>query len=68
MNIIVNARVMEFFKPRISYEEVVELAKMNGTPSMIWRNREGRSGIMAPGDVVTTGEGMVFNVDHTGNA
>lgn len=52
----------------LTYEQVVELADMTGTPSVTFKHR-GSSGIMSPGGMsLVAQEEMVFNACHTGNA
>jgi hypothetical protein len=50
-----------------SYESIVALAEMSGTPSMtLKRGRNGR--MWHPGTLEEVLDGDVFNVCHTGNA
>lgn len=57
----------------LSYEDVVFLAEMTGTPSVMWRVSKASgglaSGTMHPGSFnIAPSDGLVFNVAHTGNA
>lgn len=73
IEITINGRRHVVGGSAISYEQVVQLAGEQGTPSMTqyWRGghakgREGR--ILSPGQSVPLDDGLVFCAVHTGNA
>lgn len=70
--ITINGEKTLWAAPEISYEQLVELAGMKGTPSAMYEGpRHGdsqRSGIMHPGKIVAVEDGMHFSVAHTNNA
>ena len=71
MNIIVNGRPVTISGNMLSYGELLLLAGLTGTPSVMWSLRDGGeplNGTVLPGDLFHVGDGMVFNVVHTGNA
>jgi len=73
MRIIVNGFAVYFEPACISYQEIVELAGLTGTPSVTYSSkRDGdvrREGTMHAGcSPVLLTDVMVFNVVHTGGA
>jgi hypothetical protein len=71
--ITVNDRLVEFEPISISYEEVVALSGLTGTPSVTYcSKRDGdirRQGTMYMGcSPVLVTDAMTFNVVHTGGA
>lgn len=73
MKIIVNGRLVDFESVCISYEEVIALAGLIGTPSVTYcSKRDGdvrREGTMYTGcSPVLVSDVMTFNVAHTGGA
>lgn len=72
MKIIVNCRDHEIEEPRLTYEDVVRLAKQSMGASVMYSGpRRGdmrRSGILAHGESVLVEDGMIFDAVHTGNA
>jgi hypothetical protein len=72
-HIIVNGSPFAIYVSWVTYEYIVQLALMRGTPSMTrdWTPecKHGRDGrIVHPGDRIDLESGMVFTVAHTGNA
>ncbi len=69
-NITINGKKVQVDLPNLSYEEVVKLAGMEGTPSMTYFVRMTRSisGSLTPGGSVNLHDDMSFNVCHTGSA
>lgn len=72
MKIFVNGQQKEVSPVRISYDEVVNLARPNTKNAytlftVTWHTKD-RHGSMMPGDMVTLEEGMRFDVTHTGGA
>lgn len=73
MKIMVNGCLVDFEPVCISYEEIVALAGLTGTPSVTYcSKRDGdvrREGTMYTGcSPVLVTDVMVFNVSHTGGA
>lgn len=76
MKININSKEVEITETTLSYERIVELAGMQGNPSMMYRMKNtmgDRSvyaeGILAPGEVVKeVWEGARFTVCHTNRA
>lgn len=73
MKIVVNGNLVEFEPAYISYEEIVALAGLTGTPSVTYRSkRDGdvrREGTMYTGcSPVLLTDVMTFSVVHTGGA
>lgn len=74
VNIIVNGKTIPTVRreiPSLTYEEIVKIAGMTGTPSMTWRIRRSETntgGILSPGDRIPVQDGLVLNAYHTGNA
>lgn len=71
--IAVNGRLIEFEPTHISYEEIIAIAGMTGTPSVTYcSKRDGdtrRQGTMYTGcSPVLITDAMVFDVVHTGGA
>lgn len=66
--IVVNGRKHRIDADAISYAAVVELAGKTGTPTVTWREKSGRGGVLAAGDGVLIEDGMIFNVAHTDSA
>lgn len=71
ITIVVNGLQLKVTKPTLTYETIVEVAGLKGTPSCTYSG-EGQvyrlQGILAPGESVKLVEGMVFSVAHTNNA
>jgi hypothetical protein len=65
--ILINGRQYDTKAQVISYDELVKLAKLEGHPTVTWRMKCGHSGILAPGEQVTTIGEVVINVCHTDN-
>lgn len=66
--LIINGQTLNSWRHEVSYEEIVKLAGMSGTPTMTC-SQTGKDGFtMTPGMVVRTGREMIFNVAHTGSA
>jgi FKBP-type peptidyl-prolyl cis-trans isomerase len=73
MKITINGDAHETTAETLTYEDVVKLAGMTGTPSVMWRVKNATgglsNGIMHTGSyAIVPSEGLVFNVAHTGNA
>ena len=73
VKITVNGELVDFAPVTITYEEVVALAGLTGTPSVAYcSKRDGdtrRSGTMYMGcPPVLVADAMVFNAIHTGAA
>ncbi len=73
MKITINGTQVEIDAETLTYEDVVRLAGMSGTPSIMWRVRNASgglsSGLMHTASCgIVPSEGLVFNVSHTGNA
>lgn len=72
MKITINGDAHETTAATLTYEDVVKLAGMTGTPSVMWKARgpAGEStGIMHTGSYsIVPSDGLSFNVAHTGNA
>lgn len=73
MNISINGKSFTVVGSAISYEKVVELAGLKGSPSVVYHApRQGdlhRDGIMHPGCApVLLEESLRFECVHTGNA
>lgn len=70
--IIVNGRPVGYREPVLTYEAIVALAGLQGTPSCVWRYRGQpagqREGILHPGQGVHVRAGMVIDCMHTGAA
>jgi hypothetical protein len=72
--LLVNGKKMRVELTQLTYEQVLSLAGMTGTPSVVYRWRAtlgdvSRQGTMWPGcEPVHLGDGMIFNVAHTGGA
>lgn len=75
MKITINGKVWTLFQhnDKLSYERVVEHARMKGYPTVTYRGPKNgdtqRQGEMHVGCAdVALEDGMAFNVVHTGNA
>lgn len=71
VEVFINGRSVEICAADVTYEQIAGLAGKTGTPSMTWRLRndpENRDGILSPGGRLPLREGLVFNVQHTGDA
>jgi len=66
--LLINGRQHDTKAQVLSYDELVELAGLTGFPSVTWRMKCGHSGILAPGEQVTTIGDLVINVCHTDGA
>lgn len=66
--ITVNGAAMTWNKPEITYEDILAIVKLSGTPTMTYYSRSGGGGIMHPGQSITISDNLVFNAVHTGNA
>lgn len=67
-NIIVNARHKTVAATQISFEQVVSLAELNASGTVIFTvtYKKGKnSGFLVAGDVVEIENGMIFNVTPT---
>lgn len=67
--LIINGRTWNNFKKEISYEEVVGMAELKGTPTVVCTpDGDRKSFTLLPRTTIRTGKQMIFNVQHTGNA
>jgi len=69
-NIIVNTEKKLVHSTLVSYEDIVAMAGKKGHPSVVFHRGPlpKPDGCLAPGEQVYLREGMVFAVQHTGNA
>ena len=70
-HVMINGHTFPVSQSRhLTYEELVRMAAMTGSPSMTFaRGPSSRpEGILAPGQKIEICDGMIFSVVHTGNA
>lgn len=71
VNVLINTTPKKLPAGVITYEQLVDLAGMKGTPTVTFHAKHGRmqySGCPAPGDSFVASEGMRISITHTGNA
>jgi hypothetical protein len=68
-NIVVNGRKIVCPYVELCYDDILEYAEKTGQPTMTyWITWRGTGGILHPGEIIPTAEGMIFNAYHAGNA
>lgn len=65
---IINGEKYRTVDRSLTYEGLVALAKMSGTPTVTWRRAGLMGGVLRPGMRLTIVPGLVVNMAHTGGA